>query len=113
MRPMQKSRNAEENEPSMKYFSDDSFERGSVRRKPAMTYVEMESISSPRKSITRSLPEAISIMPTVANRSSVWNSPAGSPSHSTQIIETSIVSDATTRKTSVNERRIGSSTIMP
>src|SRR5215211_479709 len=54
----------------------------------------MERISSPRKIITRSLPAAISIIPTVANSSSVWNSPAGSPSHSTQIIETSTVSAA-------------------
>src|SRR4051812_46984447 len=103
---MPKRRKAEENEPSMKYLSEDSFERTSVRRKPAMTYVEIESISSPRKSITRSLPDAISIMPTVAKSRSVWNSPAGKPSHSTQIIETKIVSAATTRKTSVNESRI-------
>ncbi len=73
----------------------------------------MERISSPRKIITRSLPAAISIMPTVAKSSSEWNSPAGSPSHSTQIIETSTVSAVTTRKTSVKERRSGSRTTIP
>src|SRR3712207_4911400 len=73
----------------------------------------MERISRPRKIITRSPPDAINIIPTVPNSSSVWNSPAGRPSHSTQIIETSTVSAATTRKTSVKESRIGSSTTMP
>jgi hypothetical protein len=73
----------------------------------------MERISSPRKIITRSLPAAISIIPTVAKSSSVWNSPAGRPSHSTQIIETRTVSTATVMKTSVKERRSGSRTIIP
>jgi hypothetical protein len=73
----------------------------------------MERISSPRKIITRSLPAAITIIPTVANSSSVWNSPAGSPSHSTQTIETSTVSAETTMKTSVKESRSGSRTIIP
>jgi hypothetical protein len=59
------------------------------------------------------LPEAISIMPTVAKSSSVWNSPAGKPSHSTHIIETSTVSAATTMKTIVKESRSGSRTIIP
>jgi hypothetical protein len=37
MSAMPKSRKAEENEPRMKYLSEDSFERRSVRRNPAMT----------------------------------------------------------------------------
>jgi hypothetical protein len=37
MSAMPKRRKADENEPRMKYFSEDSFERRSVRRKPAMT----------------------------------------------------------------------------
>src|SRR5207247_5363325 len=59
-------RNAEENDPRMKYFNEDSFERTSVRRNPAITYVAIERISRPRKRITRSPPDAINIIPEVA-----------------------------------------------
>ena len=97
----------------MKYFNEDSLERTSVRRKPASTYVAMESISRPRNTITKSPAEAINIMPQVANNSSEWNSPAGSfsPSIHTDAIRT--VRIETMTKMSVKLRRNSSSTIMP
>jgi hypothetical protein len=61
----------------------------------------MERISRPRKMMTRSLPDAISIIPTVANKEQRVNSPAGSCSRCTQTVEISNVRAETSRKTSV------------
>src|SRR5207247_9527876 len=67
-------KNAEENDPSKKYFRADSFDLRSVRRNPANTYVAIERISSPRKTITSSFEEDIMSIPAVANSRSAWNS---------------------------------------
>ena len=60
--------------PRMIYFSPASLDRSSFR-KPASTYWEMLVSSSATKIRIRSRAPASSIMPVVANSSSVQNSP--------------------------------------
>ena len=54
----------------MKYFIDDSLDLRSDLRMPAITYVAIDEVSSPRKMTTRSFPADIIIIPKVANNSS-------------------------------------------
>src|SRR5579863_4342332 len=61
-------KNAVANEPSRKYFSEDSALAASCRRKPASTYEEMEEISSAIKIRTSSIADDISAMPTAPKR---------------------------------------------
>src|SRR5687768_10163847 len=110
---MPKSRNAVENDPSMKYFTADSFDRVSRRLYPHSTYVEIEVISSPKKIITRSLAEALKSMPVVANINSAKYSPVGSDSSSTQRSEIKTVKNVTIRKIIEKKRRKSSVTTIP
>src|SRR3954468_23216367 len=73
VRAMPYNRNAEAKDPRMKYFIDDSFDLRSPFLRPAITYVAIDKVSSPRKITTRSLPADIIIMPKVAKRSRAWN----------------------------------------
>src|SRR5215831_17160703 len=61
-------KNAVANEPSRKYFSDDSLLEASLRRNPARMYVAIEDISRPMKIRTNSTADDITVMPTTPNR---------------------------------------------
>jgi hypothetical protein len=54
----------------MKYFSDDSFERMSVRRNPPARKSQSKVFRVPERRLPDRPPKAISIMPLVANSSS-------------------------------------------
>src|SRR6188474_1471377 len=63
--------------------------------------------------MTMSLPDAMNIIPNVANRRRAWYSPAGTSSRSTQIVDTRIVRAETIRNTNEKLSRKLSWAIIP
>src|SRR5215470_14585751 len=61
-------KNAVANDPSRKYFSDDSLLVAERRRNPARMYVEIDEISSAMKISTSSTADDIRHIPTAPNR---------------------------------------------
>ena len=68
-------KNAVANDPSRKYFSDDSGLLALRLRKPARMYVEIDEISSPINTSSSSTALDISSMPTAPKTTSAKNSP--------------------------------------